>query len=230
MIQSIYLFGIGTTAFRIKSFIEYHNLYKVAGFIVDDAYKTQEYFCDLKVFSVSEFETVTDFQTQPVFICTAWNRLNQDRKDIFNRLKNNYNLINLIAPTAIIRGEVQGGNIFIGDYVIIEPGSSISSNVFIDHHAFVGTFGTLEEHVYLGAKSMLAGHVSIGRQAFIGISAVLFDQVAIGEKCIISGGEIIKRSIPNYTIVKKSSSGIQEYKTFSKEEILNKLQSNKNVR
>ncbi|MDD2635912.1 MAG: hypothetical protein PHW82_10475 [Bacteroidales bacterium] len=227
---AIYLFGISTTSIRVKCFIEYHKLYTVKAFIVDDEYKTHNNFEGYPIISLSDFKNIHDYQKLQVFICVAWNRLNEDRKFVFQRLSaEKLNIINLISPNAIIRGEVLGSNVFVGDYVILEVGTVINQNIFIDHNSFVGTNTIIKEHAYIGAKSVIAGDSIIGQQSFIGIHSTVFDKVCIGSKCIISGGEIIKRNVQDFSVV-KNVDGRQITKTYTPEEIINKLIVKRSVR
>lgn len=230
MKQSIYLFGIGTTAFRIKSFIEYHSLYEIKGFVVDDKYKNECTFLGKDIISLSEFKNLNQSKRLSIFICSAWNRLNQDRTDIYNRLNQEYNLVNIISPSAIIRGNISGKNIFIGDMVLIESGARIESNVFIDHLSFIGTHTNILQNSYIAARAMIAGNVEIGNQSFIGINATIFDEVKIGHKCIISGGITIKRNVPNCCVIKSSKNDQNEISIYTENEIVNKLIAQKNVR
>lgn len=229
--ESIYLFGVSTTAIRIRSFIEYHKLFKIEGFIVDDDYYKENSFEGYKVISFSEFKELSKkIKGAQVFICLAWNRLNQDRKKIFEKLTDeNIEIVNLISPLATIRGAINGRNVFIGDYVTIEVASEIKSNVFIDHHGFIGTATKIDKHAYIGAKSTIAGDSYIGEQSFLGINSTVFDQVKVGKMCIISGGEVIKRNVIDCSVVKTNSTE-QKQITYLEDEIINKLISSKNVR
>lgn len=227
--ESIYLFGISTTSKRVKAFIEYHKMYNVEGFIVDDKYKLNDIYDNKKLYSISEFRNLPNFHSLPVFICVAWNKLNEDRKVVFKKYIDEFNIVNIISPKSIIRGKILGKNIFIGDLVVLEIGSKIHNNVFIDHNSFIGTDTIINEHSYIGAKSMIAGNANIGMQSFIGINSTVFDNVKIGDKCIISGGEIVKRNVDNFTII-KNIENVQISKSFSEEEIINKLLVSKNVR
>lgn len=227
---AIYLFGTSTTAIRVKCFIEYHKLYTIKAFIVDEEYKTDNNFEGYPVISLSDYKNTHKYQQLPVFICIAWDRLNEHRKLVFQRLSiEKLNIINLISPNAIIRGKISGSNVFVGDYVILEAGTVINDNAFIDHNSFIGTNTIIKEHVYISAKSMIAGGSIIGQQSFIGIHSTIFDKVCIGSKCIISGGEIIKRNIQDFSVV-KNIDGSQITKTYSPDEVINKLIEKKNIR
>lgn len=228
--ESIYLFGISTTSLRIKSFIEQHNLYKIEAYIVDDEYKTDSFFGEFPVLSLSEFTSIPNYEKLALFICVAWNNLNNDRKNVYLKLiHKEINIVNLISPFSIIRGEILGKNVFVGDQVCLEVGSLVNDNVFVDHQSFIGTNTVLKQHCYIGAKSMIAGECVVGEQSFIGIHATIFDQVKIGAKCIISGGQVIKRNIADYSVVKEFE-GVQIIKQYDKDEIIHRLNAKKNVR
>lgn len=223
------MFGLSTTAMRVKAFIEHHQLYNIKAFIVDDVYKNIEVIDSYPVLSLSEFRLLEDYHKKAVFLCLAWNRLNQDRRNVFEKYSNELRLVNLISPLAVIRGKILGNNIWLGDYSVLEQGSVVCDNVIMDHLCFVGTNSIIEAHSYIAVKAMIAGDSVIGKQSFVGINTTIFDQVQIGEKSIIAGGEIIKRNIEKYSLV-KSVDNIQSIRVYKEDEIINKLLANENVR
>lgn len=226
--EDIYLVGASTTAIRVVELIKYHKLYNIKGFIVDDNYKNTDEYYGLPLLSLSEFKQIENYIKIPIFICIGWNRLNLDRKNVFESFKE-FNLINIISPTAIIRGEVLGRNIYIGDNCIIDIKTKIFDNVFLDHNVFLGYNVTIRKHAFLGVRTVFGGSVVVGEQCFVGMGALIFDKTIVGNRCIISGGEIIKRNtVDNCTI--RSKDGKQITKVYSEDEIINKLIAVKNVR
>lgn len=226
--KDIYLVGASTTAIRVIELIRHHNLFRIKGLIVDDEYKQDETFYELPLLGVSEFKKKANCFDVALFICIGWNRLNSDRKKVFNTFKE-FNLVNIISPTAIIRGDILGRNVYVGDNCIVEAKSKIFDNVYIDHCAFIGYNVAILNNVFLALRSTLAGSVKIGEQSFIGMGALIFDKTIVGNKCIISGGEIVKRNIADNSIV-RSKNGEQIIKSYTEEEIIYKLIASKNVR
>src|SRR5690554_2997251 len=172
--KDIYLVGASTTAIRVIEMIKYHNLYNIKGLIVDDEYKEDETFYELPLLGLSEFKRKVDCHEVALFICVGWNRLNSDRKKVFENFKN-FNLVNIVSPSAIVRGDIIGRNVYVGDNCIVEIKARIFDNVYIDHCAFIGYNVAVANHVFLALRTTLAGSVTIGEQSFIGMGSLIFD-------------------------------------------------------
>lgn len=226
--KDIYLVGASTSAIRVIEMIKYHNLYNIKGLIVDDEYKEDETFYELPLLGLSEFKRKVDCHEVALFICVGWNRLNSDRKKVFHAFKE-FNLVNIISPTAIVKGDVLGRNVYVGDNCIVDVKSKIYNNVYIDHCVFIGHNVTILNDAFLAVRSTLAGSVIIGEQSFIGMGSLIFDKTTIGKKCIISGGEIVKRNINDNCTV-RSKDGQQIIKSYREEDIIYKLIASRNVR
>jgi sugar O-acyltransferase (sialic acid O-acetyltransferase NeuD family) len=229
--KDIILIGTGKTAEDIFVFINDYKLFNVIGFAVDVKYKTTDSFCNLPVFDIEGIENLVDIQSTSFFICTQWNYLNKVRKDIYLRLKEkNFQFANVISPNAIIHtGSVLGTNCWVSDGVIIESNCNIGDNVFIKSNAVIGHFVSIENHCFIGISGIIGGSSVIGEQSFIGIRATVFDEVQIGKKCLIGACSVVKRSIPNYTIVKTSLNNIDIIQS-NKFLIEEKLVARKSVR
>lgn len=228
--EKLIIVGISTTARSIYKFVTDYNLFQVMGFVVDKEYKNTDYFCGLPVFDFDQLPDDFDKQQDFLFIAMEWNRLNADRRDVYNRLKNNsFKLANIISPSAIIHGNLEGDNCWICDYVVIENDVVIKNNVFVKTKATIAHLSMIDSHCFIGANSFLAGGVHVGEQTYIGISATIFNSVNIGKKCLIGGGVVVKRHVSDFTIVKTRNDDnvITEY---SKDTIEQKLLASIKIR
>lgn len=225
--MKLIIIGTSTTAQTIYSFITKYKLYEVIGFAVDRKYIKESNFCGLPVYALEELNPKSDYN---IFVALQWNRLNADRRFVYERLKSqNFKFVNIISPNAIVNGKLEGDNCWIADLAVIDFGSKIASNVFVKVGAYIGPNVIVNEHCFIGAKSMIGGASIIGTQTFLGLNATIFDTVEIGEKCIVGACSIVKRNLPNYT---KITSDIDNFKvkTYNEVEIENKLMFDRNIR
>lgn len=201
--ENLIIVGIGTTARSIYKFVTDYSLYTVLGFVVDKQYKTMDLYCGLPVYDFDTLPDNFDKKRDSLFIAMEWNRLNADRRDLYNRLKReSFNLANIISPNAIIHGDIIGDNCWICDYVVIENDVVLKNDVFVKTRATIAHLSVIEPHCFVGANSFLAGNVKVGEQSYIGVSSTIFNSVNIGRKCLIGGGVVVKRHVPNFTVVK----------------------------
>ena len=228
--DDLVLIGTGPTAKTLLKFTRDYNLYNVIGFAVDPQYIDSREYCGLPVYDLTRLEENVNKQSVKIFVTLSWNRLNAERMHLFIRLRTEgYKCANIISPNAIIHTEIRGTNCWISNLAIIEPNVLIGENTFIKSRAWIGTNSIIHDHCFIGAGSMIAGAAEIGEQSFIGINATIFDFVRIGRKSIIGACTKVKRSLPDFSIVKSTTSNeiiIQS----SDKEIENKLLASSNVR
>lgn len=225
--KNLIIIGTSTTGKKIYEFVNRYNLYNVIGFAVDKEYKKEETFCNLPVFESENLDPKANYL---IFVAIQWNRLNTDRKKIYNKLKQRgFQFANIVSPTAVVNGNLNGENCWISDLVNIDFGVTIGNNVYVKNMAMIGPNTYVKDNSFIGAKSTIGGASIIGEQTFIGLNATIFDNVIIGDKCIVGAGTIIRRNMKNYS---KSSVSIEHtlIKQYKEEEILEKLVFSKNVR
>lgn len=201
--EKIAIIGASTNAKVIYNFILHYKLFDVVCFAVDKKYIVGDSFHGKPLVSICELHKHIDKEKDKVFIGVQWNRLNKDRRMLFEKMKLlGYKFANVISPSAIIHENVKlGNNIWIADNVVIETNCIIENNTFIKTGAIIGGSTVVHNHCFIGIKALIAGGCIIGEQSFVGINATIFDMVTIGEKCIIGATTIIKRNLPSYSMV-----------------------------
>lgn len=229
--KNLVIVGIAETAWRVYQFVNRHNLFNVIGFAADKQYIKAPTYCGKPIFDIENLHNHINVHEDYIFVAIFWNHVNADRRGLYERMKsyNMYKFASLISPLASVRGSF-GENCWINDFVVIQEAATIDDNVYVMDSALIGHKSTVHSHSFIAIKSTISGACSIGEQTFIGTSALIFDRTKIGDKCIVGGGTIVKRNVPSYTRVKVLTEQTHEIKTFSSEEIEEKLCCNKNVR
>lgn len=230
MKEKLVIIGTSTTAKHVYEFVKGYELFEVCGFAVDDEYRQQESFCGLPVYGLGRLEEQFDMQTVQVFVALLWNRLNGERRKLYERMKEKgYRMANLISPTAVIRGTLAGDNCWIHDYVIIQPETIIGADCMLMAFALIGADVVLGNHCFMGTKSTVAGNCRIGDQTFIGINSTVFDDTQIGRKCIVGACTIVKRNMQDCTLIKTGRTDTDTV-VLNEDTIEEKLLYSRNVR
>lgn len=228
--ENLIIIGTSTNARHVYEFVKMYNLYNVIGFAVNEKYNNGESFMGLPVFNL---EDLPDKQDVPfkVFIALLWNRLNRDRRDLFEYCERcGLEFVNLISPHAIIRGSSSiGRNCWIHDFCIVQNNTLIGDNVAIMAYTLIGANCKVGSHCFFGARSLLGGGSSVGTQSFVGLNSTIFDNTQIGEKCIVGACTAVKRNMPSYSKYITPSDNIV-IKQYPEEEIESKLIFSKNKR
>lgn len=228
--EKIVIIGTSVAASNVCKFIEKYHLYEVAGFAVNQEYISVETYLDKPVFAIENLDKLFDKLETKLFVAIQWNRLNADRRKVYEQLKGQgWRFANLVSPLASINGQLNGDNCWITDFVCIDTDAVIGNNVFVKVGAWVGDHAQVGDHCFIGAKSTVGGGVKVGEQSFIGLGAVVFEDTTIGRKCIVGAATALKRNLPDFCVYKTvSDSGL--VKEYSEDIIESKLLFRKNVR
>lgn len=223
MNKNLLIIGTSTTAIHVYNFVKEYKLYNILGFAVDRDYLKDNLFLGLPVYAIDELEQKIDKESDLLFVAMLWNKLNLDRKNTFEQLKNKgFSFANLISPTAKVRGKLIGENCWIHDYVIVQNDAIIGTNVVMMAFTLIGAHCEISSHCFFGAKSTVGGGCTIGEQTFVGINTTIFDDRVVGRKCIVGACTALKRDLPDYSSCKTDIDSMV-IKTYDDNIIENKL-------
>lgn len=112
--------------------------------------------------------------------------------------QNNFNLISLIHPTAIISEytTIESGTVIFAGAVInafakVGVGCIINTGAVVEHDCSIGDFAHICPNV------ALAGGVVVGTQSWVGIGSQVKQLVTIGDNCLIGAGSTVVKNIPD---------------------------------
>lgn len=107
-------------------------------------------------------------------------------------LKERYNLVTLIHPTAVIdetvhisKGSVVMANVVINVDTKIGVGCIINTSSSVDHDCIINDF------VHVCPGSHVAGSVTIGDNTWIGVGSSIINNVSITKDCMIGAGTVV---------------------------------------
>lgn len=228
--ENLIIVGTGTNGRHVYEFVRMYGLFNVIGFAVNEEFLNEKEFKGLPVYSLERLKDTVD-KPFKVFVALLWNKLNRDRRNLFEWCDSQgFEFVNLISPHSILRiGSVIGRNCWIHDFAVIQNDTVIGDDVAIMAYTLIGANCSVGSHCFFGARSLLGGGSSIGEQCFVGINTTIFDGTTIGEKCIIGACTTVKRNLPSFSSVKTLSDNVM-IKQYPEEEIENKLLFKKNVR
>lgn len=92
-----------------------------------------------KVFPLEELDKFIDKENDLLFVAVLWNRLNADRRYLYEKVKSmGYHLVNIISPNSQVRGELLGDNCWICDGVVVQEQVKLGNDLFVMDNAMVG--------------------------------------------------------------------------------------------
>lgn len=193
--QEVLLFGINELSERINYYISHGDSVKsfsVKGFVIDDEYFSEDSFVGKKIYRYSEAKEKFS-KTIPIIICIGYKNMNENRKKIFYRLKDDgWTIESYISSFATIHAESLGeGNIILwGSHIGIKStvgDCNIFDKGFFSHHSTMGNFNYV-------TNNSIGGNNKIGDCCFFGMYSCLQDGIKIHDKTLIGASCYLSHS------------------------------------
>ncbi|MFK3862211.1 acetyltransferase [Pseudoalteromonas rhizosphaerae] len=112
--------------------------------------------------------------------------------------QNNFNLITLIHPSAVISqyaaiaaGTVVFAGVVINAFAKVGAGCIINTGAVVEHDCIIDDFAHICPNV------ALAGGVIVGSKSWVGIGSQVKQLVSIGNNCLIGAGSTVLKNIPD---------------------------------
>ena len=171
---------------------------RVAAFVVDVGYKTQELFHNAPVFEWPNLLKHFDAANTDFFVAIGYRSMRR-RRAIYDQVKlAGFSCINLISPASYVAKHTQlGENNLIMPGVVIEPNVTLGVNNVVWSNATICHDTQIGNHNFIAANTTLGGHVILGDTNFIGFSATVMQHVAIGNETLIGAQSLVRQSTQN---------------------------------
>ena len=172
------------------------------GFIVnfyDDAYPSKTYIEHWPIHGTcADLIALNNTSTasSDVVVAIGNNDIRQQKIQLLQQ--NNFNLITLIHPTAVIsqyatiaQGSVVFAGAIINAFANIGIGCIVNTSAIIEHDCAIGDF------THICPNTALAGGVIIGSKSWVGIGSQIKQLIVIGDNCMIGAGSTVIKNIPD---------------------------------
>jgi len=131
-----------------------------------------------------------------VVVAIGNNQIRQQKIQLLQQ--NNFNLITLIHPNAVISpyaaiavGTVVFAGAVINAFAKVGAGCIINTGAVVEHDSVIGDF------THICPNVALAGGVTVGSKSWIGIGSQVKQLVTIGDSCLIGAGSTVVKNIPD---------------------------------
>ena len=169
--------------------------HKVVGFVVDKAYRTENFFRDLPL---TDFESVTeDYPPSEVkfFVALSYAEMNHVRAKKYTEAKiRGYELVSYVSSRCSYLTDARiGDNCFILEDNTIQPFVEIGNNVTMWSGNHIGHDSVIDDHCFISSHVVVSGHVHIQPYCFVGVNATLRNSITIAPETLIGAGALIMK-------------------------------------
>ncbi|MCM1081995.1 MAG: acetyltransferase [Clostridium sp.] len=200
--KPLIIFGNSDFACTAKFYFEERAQREVAGFVVDDAYIRDEFFCGVRVFGSSSVEDKFPPKQYEVFIALGYNGMNRLRSEKMQWFKERgYNLASYIDPTCQKFKNVSiGCNCFIQEYTVFQHGVVIGDGCIVGSGVCVGHDTKIDACCFVAIRATIAGFVHIKDYSFIGANSTIVNGIIVDESTLVGAGTYISKNTSKYGV------------------------------
>lgn len=191
----IVIFGAGDIARLAHFYFTTDSAHKVAGFVVDRAFRAADEFLGL---SLSDADDVTERyppSNHLMFVALSYAKMNGLRAEKYAAMKQaGYRLASYVSSRCSYLAQTPPGeNCFILEDNTVQPFATIGNNVTLWSGNHIGHDVTIEDHCFITSHVVISGHVRVGSRSFIGVNATLRNSITIAPQTLIGAGAIIMK-------------------------------------
>lgn len=108
----------------------------------------------------------------------------------------------IISPLAHVSGHAEiGPGSIIMHGAIINAGARIGKNCIINSQALIEHDAVIADHCHISTGAIVNGGTIVGTESFLGSRSVTYEYIEIGAQSLIGGGTIVRKSIPEKSVV-----------------------------
>lgn len=183
---------------RSMSSLAWHSMVRdagrsVAGFTVEDQYRSRDTHEGLPVVSFGEVENMFPPAQYEMLIPIGATNINGVRRALCETAKmKGYTLTSFVSQRAHLWPDTPvGENCLIFDHAVLQPFARIGNNVIVRSGANIGHHSVVEDHCFIATGVITGGNVHIGEQCFVGLGAVIRDGIKLAPRCLIGAGAVV---------------------------------------
>jgi len=108
----------------------------------------------------------------------------------------------VIHPTAFVAREASiglGAQVMAG--AVVQPGTSLGSNVIVNSHALCDHDCFIDAHAHIAPGAVLCGAVRVGIEAHVGAGATVIHGISVGSCSVVGAGAVVTSDVPSQVTV-----------------------------
>lgn len=215
MSKELYIYGTGAIAEVASYYFENDTDYELKGFINKSHFINGDYFIKKPVIEFEEFVKHFVEKQVSIFVAVGYldnNKIRTERFFDFDAL--GFKIASYVSSKATVlidRREI-GRNTFILEQNVLQPFVKIGDNCILWSGNHIGHHSKIKSHNFISSHVVISGKCELDEGCFFGVNSTVFDGVKVGRNSVIGGGSIVRRDLPDNSIVKAPISQITDRK------------------
>ena len=203
--KSLLLIGAGGHTEACLDVIEYQKKYKIFGILGLKKEKGKFIFGKYKVVGTDDDLVKLSKKIKNAVITLGQIKSAKLRLKIFKKLKKlKFHLPIIKSPYSIVSSHSKiGEGTIVMHGAIVGPNVRIGKNCIINSNALIEHGSTIGDNTHISTSVTINGNVKIGSNNFIGSNTTIKQQLVIGSNSIIGMGQVVLKSCPSNSYLKK---------------------------
>jgi len=189
------IFGAGDIARLAHHYFATDSSHKVAGFVVDAAFRTADTFLGLPLSDAEDAVARYPPGEYSMFVALSYAKMNRLRAAKYAAMKAaGYHLESYVSSRcSYLAQNPPGDNCFILEDNTVQPFVTIGNDVTLWSGNHIGHDAVIEDHCFITSHVVVSGYVRVGARSFLGVNATLRNSITLGEQTLVGAGAIIMK-------------------------------------
>lgn len=195
--SKVVIFGAGKLADVVYYHLTNDSENEVVAFTVDEAFLKKKEMFGLPVVPFESMRKKYPPNDFKMLVAVGYQNLNKFRAQKYEEAKaKGYELINYVSSQASNVGRVKlGDNCIVLENTVIQPCSTIGSNVLLWSGNHVGHHASVGDHCFIAGHVIISGSATIEPYCFIGVNATIGHEICVGRESFIGAGALITKNV-----------------------------------
>lgn len=185
--------------------------FEVAGFVVDEEFKSVDVLEGLPVVKSSWASSKFPSSEYSMFVALSYSGMNHLRSEKCAWARaSGYRLVSYVSSRATTFGDLShGDNCLILEDNTVQPFVTLGNNVFLWSGNHIGHHSVIEDDVFVSSHCVISGGCRVGRRSFLGVNCTVQDGVSIGETCFIGPRSLVRQDLRSESVLVDTATEVQ---------------------
>lgn len=192
----VVIVGTGETAAVAYEYFSHDTPHEIVAFSAEAQFLTADVYYGLPVIPFEELASVYSPVETRAYVAVSYVQLNRVRRRLYLAVKAaGFDCVSYVSSQAMVASEVEiGENSCVQEYVTLQHGVRVDSNVFLGSGTSVGYRSIIEADCFCGAHATIGSSCTVGRGSFLGAACCVANGRSVAEDCIIGVGAVILKN------------------------------------